>query len=103
VTVEDALGSAAGASLVEVGGCLDRAEPRMNERIKRLLDYVRYAEAFGATGLMINKPDEIGPVLKRAFDLDGPVVVGVHVDYSDNHKLFELDGKTTSTDPRKAL
>jgi acetolactate synthase-1/2/3 large subunit len=54
------------------------------------IDYVKYAEAFGATGLMINNPDEIAPVLKRAFDTQGPVVIGVHVDYSDNHKLFEM-------------
>lgn len=53
------------------------------------VDPVRYAEAFGATGLMINGPDDIGPVLKRALDAQGPVIVGVHVDYSDNPTLFE--------------
>lgn len=54
------------------------------------VDLVKYAEAFGATGMMISTPDEITPVLKRAFDSPGPVIVGVHVDYSDNHKLFEM-------------
>lgn len=54
------------------------------------IDYIKYAEAFGATGLMIKNPDEIASVLKRAFDTPGPVIVGVHVDYSDNHKLFEM-------------
>jgi acetolactate synthase-1/2/3 large subunit len=54
------------------------------------IDPVKYAEAFGATGLMIRTPDEIAPVLKRAFDTPGPVLVGVHVDYRDNHKLFEM-------------
>jgi acetolactate synthase-1/2/3 large subunit len=54
------------------------------------VDPVKYAEAFGATGLMIRTADEIGPVLKKAFDTPGPVLVGIHVDYSDNHKLFEL-------------
>ncbi len=39
---------------------------------------------------MIRTPEGIAPVLKRAFDLPGPVLVGVHVDYSDNHKLFEM-------------
>jgi acetolactate synthase-1/2/3 large subunit len=38
---------------------------------------------------MINCPDDIGPVLKRALDAQGPVIVGVHVDYSDNPTLFE--------------
>jgi hypothetical protein len=32
---------------------------------------------------------EMGPTLKRAFETLGPVLVGVHVDYRDNHKLFE--------------
>jgi acetolactate synthase-1/2/3 large subunit len=54
------------------------------------IDYIRYAEAFGATGLMIDKPDDIAPIMKKAFDTQGPVIVGVHVDYRDNHKLFEM-------------
>jgi acetolactate synthase I/II/III large subunit len=54
------------------------------------VDYVKYAEAFGATGLMIRTADEIAPVLKKAFDTPGPVLVGIHVDYRDNHKLFEM-------------
>jgi hypothetical protein len=29
------------------------------------------------------------PVLKKAFDTPGPVLVGVQVDYRDNRKLFE--------------
>jgi len=28
-------------------------------------------------------------VLKQAFDTSGPVLVGVHGDYRDNHKLFQ--------------
>ena len=54
------------------------------------VDYVKYAEAFGAKGLMINKPDDIAPVMKKAFDTQGPAIVGVHVDYRDNHELFEM-------------
>jgi acetolactate synthase I/II/III large subunit len=54
------------------------------------IDYIRYAEAFGATGLMINKPDDVAPIMKKAFDTQGPVIVGVHVDYRDNHTLFEM-------------
>jgi acetolactate synthase I/II/III large subunit len=53
------------------------------------VDPVKYAEAFGATGLMIKSPDEIAPVMKRALDTSGPVIIGVHVDYRDNHTLFE--------------
>jgi acetolactate synthase-1/2/3 large subunit len=54
------------------------------------VDTVKYAEAFGAVGLMIRSADEIAPVMKKALETSGPVIVGVHVDYRDNHKLFEM-------------
>ena len=54
------------------------------------VDYIKYAEAFGAKGLMIKTPDDIVPVMRKAFDTPGPVIVGVHVDYRDNHLLFEM-------------
>jgi acetolactate synthase-1/2/3 large subunit len=53
------------------------------------VDVVKYAEAFGASGYMINSPDEIGLVLHKAFEVPGPVLVGIHVDYRDNHLLFK--------------
>ena len=54
------------------------------------VDVVKFAEAFGAKGLMIATPDQISPVLKRALEMQGPVVVGVPVDYRDNHRLMEM-------------
>jgi hypothetical protein len=39
---------------------------------------------------MIRTPAEIAPVMKEALNHAGPVIVGDHVDYSDNHKLFEM-------------
>lgn len=54
------------------------------------VDPVKYAEAFGAVGLMIRTADEIAPVMRRALNTPGPVIVGVQVDYRDNHKLFEM-------------
>ncbi len=53
------------------------------------VDPVKYADAFGARGFMIQSPDQISSVLQKAFDTPGPVLIGVHVDYRDNHKLFE--------------
>ena len=53
------------------------------------VDPVKYAEAFGATGLQIQHPDEIASTLHKAFDTPGPVLIGVHVDYRDSVKLFE--------------
>jgi acetolactate synthase I/II/III large subunit len=54
------------------------------------VDLVKYAEAFGAAGKVIRTPDEIAPVMKEALNHVGPIIVGVHVDYRDNHKLFEM-------------
>jgi len=53
------------------------------------VDPVKYAEAFGATGLTIQHPDDVASTLRKAFDTPGPVLIGVHVDYSDSVKLFE--------------
>jgi acetolactate synthase-1/2/3 large subunit len=53
------------------------------------VDPIKYAEAFGARGFMIRSADDIDTTLKQAFDASGPVLIGVNVDYSDNHKLFE--------------
>jgi acetolactate synthase I/II/III large subunit len=39
---------------------------------------------------MIRKPDEIATILNRALALEGPVVVGIPVDYRDNHRLMEI-------------
>jgi acetolactate synthase-1/2/3 large subunit len=53
------------------------------------VDVVKYAEAFGAVGFMIKAPHQIGQTLKKAFEIPGPVLIGLRVDYRDNHKLFE--------------
>lgn len=51
------------------------------------VDIVKYAESFGATGLRVNKPGDLTKVLSQAFNIDGPVVVDVPVDYSNNKEL----------------
>jgi acetolactate synthase I/II/III large subunit len=53
------------------------------------VDVVRFAEAFGARGLKIERPEEISSTLKKALAMQGPVIVGVPVDYRDNHRLME--------------
>jgi acetolactate synthase-1/2/3 large subunit len=53
------------------------------------VDVVKYAEAFGAFGFMIEAPDQIGPTLRKAFEIPGPVLIGIRVDYRDNHQLFD--------------
>jgi acetolactate synthase-1/2/3 large subunit len=54
------------------------------------VDVVRFADAFGAQGLRIEAPDAIAPTLKRALAREGPVVIGIPVDYRDNHRLMEM-------------
>jgi len=51
------------------------------------VDIVKYAESFGATGLRVNKPADLTKVLSQAFNIDGPVVVELPVDYSNNKEL----------------
>jgi acetolactate synthase-1/2/3 large subunit len=52
------------------------------------VDLVKFAESMGAQGLMIRTADEIDPVLRKAMAMEGPVLVGVHVDYRDNPGLM---------------
>jgi acetolactate synthase I/II/III large subunit len=54
------------------------------------VDVVRFAEAFGAKGLQLERPEQIAPTLKKALAIEGPVVVGIPVDYRDNHHLMEM-------------
>jgi hypothetical protein len=52
-------------------------------------DVVRYSEAFGALWSMVDAPDQIGPTLKKAFEIPGLILIGIRVDYRDNHRPFE--------------
>lgn len=51
------------------------------------VDFVKYAESFGAKGLRVNNAAELGQVLDAAFATDGPVIVDIPVDYKDNQLL----------------
>lgn len=51
------------------------------------IDIVKYAEAFGAKGLRVDKPEDLNKVLDEAFAAYGPVVVDVPVDYTHNYEL----------------
>ena len=54
------------------------------------VDVVRFAEAFGAKGLRIDRPDQLAPTLRQALEMQGPVLVGVPVDYRDDQRLREI-------------
>lgn len=51
------------------------------------VDFVKYAESFGATGLRVEKAQDLEKVLDQTFATEGPVVVDIPVDYSDNKEL----------------
>ena len=53
------------------------------------IDLVGYAAAFGAKGFMVKDGDDLRRTLRQAWDLAGPVIIGVPVDYRDNHRLME--------------
>jgi acetolactate synthase I/II/III large subunit len=54
------------------------------------VDVAQFAQAFGATGLKINSADQIASTIKQALQMQGPVIIGVPVDYRDNHKFMEI-------------
>jgi acetolactate synthase-1/2/3 large subunit len=54
------------------------------------VDVVQYAEAFAAKGLKIETPDQISSTIKKALEMEGPVIIGIPVDYRDNHKFMEI-------------
>lgn len=52
-------------------------------------DIVKFAEAFGASGMRITRSRDIVSVLREALQTPGPVLVDMPVDYSHNMKLCE--------------
>jgi len=53
------------------------------------VDIVKFAESFGARGMSVTSADEVLPALKEAQAAEGPVLIDVPVDYSDNAAMFE--------------
>ncbi|EPF1752365.1 acetolactate synthase AlsS [Vibrio alginolyticus] len=52
------------------------------------IDFKAYAESFGAKGFAVTSQHELLPTLNKAMDVEGPTVVAIPVDYSDNDKLM---------------
>jgi acetolactate synthase-1/2/3 large subunit len=47
-------------------------------------DFVKLAEAYGAVGLKVTKPEEVVPTLKKAFSIAKPVIIDFVVDPEEN-------------------
>lgn len=60
----------------------------------RATDFVKLANAFGVEGMRITKPEEIKPVLQKAFDLKKPVVVDCVISPDVNVLPMIPPGKT---------
>lgn len=52
------------------------------------VDFVKHAESFGAKGFLVNSAADVLPTIKKAIEMDGPVVIAIPVDYSQNKDLF---------------
>lgn len=51
------------------------------------VDFVKYAEAFGAKGLRATNVEELNEAILTGFKTNGPVVIDIPIDYQDNEKL----------------
>ncbi len=47
-------------------------------------DFVKLAEAYGAVGIKVTKPEEVAPAITKALDTPGPVVMDFHVAREEN-------------------
>ena len=52
--------------------------------LERDPDFVKIAEAFGATGILVEKPEEVRPALVRAIETPGPVFLNFMIDRNEN-------------------
>lgn len=53
------------------------------------IDFARYAQSFGAKGVNVTSVQELKQALRDAMEVEGPVVISIPVDYTDNYKLLE--------------
>lgn len=53
------------------------------------IDFVKFAETFGAHGFRVNDSEELLPTLQEAIHVEGPVLVEIPINYSENAELFK--------------
>ncbi|MGB9596321.1 MAG: thiamine pyrophosphate-dependent enzyme, partial [Candidatus Poribacteria bacterium] len=57
---------------------------RFGTDLSRDPDFVKIAEAFGATGIHVEKPEDVRPALIKAIETPGPVFINFMVDRYEN-------------------
>ena len=55
-----------------------------NTNLKGNPDFVKVAEAYGATGFLVEKKEDISDVLSKAFEVEGPVVMDFKTEQEEN-------------------
>lgn len=53
------------------------------------IDFAKFSESFGATGITVKNSDELLPALNKAMGCSGPVLIDITIDYSDNIRLVK--------------
>ncbi len=55
-----------------------------NTRLNGNPNFVKVAEAYGAAGILVERKDDVIPALKRAFEIEGPVVMDFKTEQEEN-------------------
>ncbi|HEX9987542.1 MAG TPA: acetolactate synthase large subunit [Chloroflexia bacterium] len=56
-------------------------------------DLVQYANSFGLPAWRVEGPDDFGPILHRALDMDVPTLIEVPIDHTENMRLGSPAGE----------
>ena len=59
-------------------------------------DFVQVAKAYGADGFLVEKKEDVRPVIEKAISIDGPVVIDFRVDPEENVFPMIPAGQTIS-------
>ncbi len=65
-------------------------------RFQVLPDFVKLAEAYGAVGMKITRPEEVEPTLKKVLNMNSLVILDVHIAPEENVFPMVPAGKATT-------
>ncbi|MBO8143766.1 MAG: biosynthetic-type acetolactate synthase large subunit [Thermodesulfobacterium sp.] len=65
-------------------------------RFQVLPDFVKLAEAYGAVGMKITRPEEVEPTLKKVLNINSLVILDVHIAPEENVFPMVPAGKATT-------
>jgi acetolactate synthase-1/2/3 large subunit len=66
-------------------------------------DYVKLGDAYGIAALRVTKKEDVVPALRRAREIDGPVLIDFHVEGEENVYPMVPAGASISTMLRRPL